>query len=110
MKMESSNWPNVRDDYDLLEVIGQSLTLNVVFMADFETFGCICSKPGCGATSVVQEALCKTRGEKCAIKRIDLEKCSAQFDEILVCHDYIRDIELVSMGVVPRVTCRKNCR
>ena len=76
-------WPNVKEQYELQEVIG------AIFMLYYAKTLAFASKilffpQGYGATAVVQAALCIPRNERVAVKRIDLEKCGASIDEMMV--------------------------
>ncbi|XP_022121513.2 serine/threonine-protein kinase OSR1-like [Pieris rapae] len=63
---QGAPWPNNEDDYE----IGDSI--------------------GVGATAVVHSALCKPRNQKCAIKRISLDKWKMSLDELL------KEIQVIS--------------
>ena len=71
----SSQWPNNSKDYELKEVIGVGATAVVqVIISKMQTNT---------VYSSFQAALCVPRNEKCAIKRINLEKWNTSMDELL---------------------------
>lgn len=86
MAVAGERWPNDREQYELEEVIGKLLLMisGVELNSCHQLAVCVCLIKGYGATAVVQAANCIPRKERVAVKRIDLEKCGASIDEMMV--------------------------